>query len=1152
MEKLLLLPKSLLLYLFTISISYTTFGQVITTPTVVSPGTPITVDYTVSGSLLKRISMDVSISEDYANLTLEVAGQRLIDNIDIPSTGIQSLNFIANFPSAGDVQLQLFANQQDVTINLLSIEDFSGLNIPTYTDVSANIGLVVDPGDKYGGPSIADIDNDGNYDMVLNNHNDPDSPSKLFFGTTTGNLTNETNLSIFRLMDLHGSAAGDYDNDGDLDLVISLGGGNGTNPQPPLFYKNNDGTLVRSEADVGITSGARGRSPRWVDFDLDGDLDLGLFNAAGINNGANAQHIFYSNRGDGTFTEVSIPGLENERGSRVLITDLNKDSIDDIVFIDPLAIWKGNGDFTFDNVSNTWLAGTGANGRFTNISALDVDIDNDGDLDLYITGGNEIFLVSENTSIDYDPIRKVIDGRTSGGEGELTVDFEAETDVLDISNLGASRRNQFEGNFPVFLGSAMTVAITNLNIGNEPITIPDIQATEANADGFPATTTANGLYIGHLGNGQWRLKTVRNGDISFGIDFTIDGVTNLASVNPPAQNRNVQDFLLRNDLDTSTGNVSFVDVSDQWNIPKGGNHWGTTAGDFNNDGFQDIFVHRYGYLRNRISDYILINNGQGKFEITTNHNATAVGTMGHGDMGQAFDYDLDGDVDLLNGDDNGGTWHLFENQKNDNGNYAIVKVGYSPINNIDPISAEVTVTTAGGKSLFKRVGSSGASFSQSLLNMIHFGLGNDDIITNILVRWRNGETAAFNDEAANQIFDTNLLDPTSITITPNPIEVRVGTNTQANLEVEPIFANRDVTWSSADETIATVDENGIVTGILENENTTITVTSVGNTSIASTATVNVVPFFSIPTESVALNVETVDLIQNNTFTLNATILPVDADDKSLIWSSSDTNVATVDQNGIITAISEGTADITVELTVDSTINDQATVNVTQLIAPSLEFDDRNIYLNTEYTIGETIDVTVNYHSGTGNTVIAGNDGGIRYFLRHVRSSFVPIRDFDIISDATVINTESGTSMVSLNINLDDLPPGSDPILPSDELQNGEFYFLLVSFSTSNGDTLNTAVQPINIIAPTLSVDDIDPNEKSIKLFPNPAKNNISFTGLKNQNYTVTINNLLGQELLSQQIRKKDNISIDFLNRGIYIITLEETSSKKVFFNLVKE
>ena len=82
---------------------------------------------------------------------------------------------------------------------------------------------------------------------------------------------------------------------------------------------------------------------------------------------------------------------------------------------------------------------------------------------------------------------------------------------------------------------------------------------------------------------------------------------------------------------------------------------------------------------------------------------------------------------------------------------------------ITAISAEVIVKTA-TKEYRRRVGSSGEVFSQSVMNIVHFGLGNEDAIEQITVRWRDGETVVFKNKKANQIFDTDNVDPVSIAI----------------------------------------------------------------------------------------------------------------------------------------------------------------------------------------------------------------------------------------------------------------------------------------------------------------------------------------------------------------------------------------------------
>ena len=138
----------------------------------------------------------------------------------------------------------------------------------------------------------------------------------------------------------------------------------------------------------------------------------------------------------------------------------------------------------------------------------------------------------------------------------------------------------------------------------------------------------------------------------------------------------------------------------------------------------------------------------------TSHGAVDINDPGHGDMGQAFDFDLDGQVDLLNGSEEEGFWYLYKNSTNEAGNYVLVNVDYSPKSHVDPYSAVVTVKTASGKSYRKRVGSAGEVFSQSLINTLHFGLGNEQDIDSITINWRNGETKVLTELSSNKLYST--------------------------------------------------------------------------------------------------------------------------------------------------------------------------------------------------------------------------------------------------------------------------------------------------------------------------------------------------------------------------------------------------------------
>ncbi|MBO1005611.1 Ig-like domain-containing protein [Pseudogracilibacillus auburnensis] len=82
---------------------------------------------------------------------------------------------------------------------------------------------------------------------------------------------------------------------------------------------------------------------------------------------------------------------------------------------------------------------------------------------------------------------------------------------------------------------------------------------------------------------------------------------------------------------------------------------------------------------------------------------------------------------------------------------------------------------------------------------------------------------------------TNYSDVESVTVSPKTNNLEVGATRQLNVTVEPSTAKQDVTWSSSDDVVASVDTNGLVTA---NSEGTVTIT-VNTEGIADTATVNV-------------------------------------------------------------------------------------------------------------------------------------------------------------------------------------------------------------------------------------------------------------------------------------------------------------------------
>jgi hypothetical protein len=160
----------------------------------------------------------------------------------------------------------------------------------------------------------------------------------------------------------------DYDSDGDLDLYV----GNEVRAGYPNVLFRNDGesfTKVASQLSLSIAT----MDSAWGDVDLDGDPDLVIA-------GHGERGSIFMRNDDGTFVETHLDGVTGEQWDAARWADFDADGAIDLMLVreDLASIWRNNGDSLYLHSSFPLEAG--------NAAAL-FDIDNDGDLDLYVVQG---------------------------------------------------------------------------------------------------------------------------------------------------------------------------------------------------------------------------------------------------------------------------------------------------------------------------------------------------------------------------------------------------------------------------------------------------------------------------------------------------------------------------------------------------------------------------------------------------------------------------------------------------------------------------------------------------------------------------------------------------------------------------------------------
>lgn len=196
---------------------------------------------------------------------------------------------------------------------------------------------------------------------------------------------------------------------------------------------------------------------------------------------------------------------------------------------------------------------------------------------------------------------------------------------------------------------------------------------------------------------------------------------------------------------------------------------------------------------------------------------------------------------------------------------------------------------------------------------------------------------------------------TGVKLNSTSLSLTEGDSYQLKATVSPINAtNQNVTWKSSNSNVADVDQEGLVAAVKAGTATITVTTEDGNKTATCTVTVKA---DKVAVADVTLNRTSLSMKVKETFLLKATISPADATNQNVKWESSDSSVADVDQNGLVGALKEGTAIITVT-TEDGNKKAHCVVtvkaNTVAVISVSLNKHSLSLYVGGKETLNATI------------------------------------------------------------------------------------------------------------------------------------------------------------------------------------------------------
>ena len=479
----------------------------------------------------------------------------------------------------------------------------------------------------------------------------------------------------------------------------------------------------------------------FFDYDGDGRLDIYLINGAavpGTEYDPAPQNALYRNRGDGTFADVTEhTGVgDTGYGMGCAVGDIDNDGDLDLYVTNFGAnvLYRNEGDGTFADVTGAAQVGDEGWGA----SAAFADIDRDGFVDLYVGNYHNFSYANHRVCAE-------------GGSGlQLYCGPEAFDGVTDVLY-----RNEGDGTFADITVAAGLGSAEGKELG--------VVFGDVDLDGDPDLYLANDKTLNFLylndGTGHFAEEALlsgvaynEDGDVEAGMgvdmgDYDNDGAPDLFVTNFQWET---------NTLYKNLGDGTFVDETFLAGLGKGSIAylaWGTRFFDADNDGDRDLFIAN-GHLESDVEQYenatfpqrnqLFLNVGDGRFEEYPEDGGAL--SLKRVSRGAAFgDYDEDGDIDvlvanvtaqptLMRNDGASGHWVRLRLEGRDS--------------NRAGIGTRVEVTS-GGQVQTDEVRSGASFLSQSDLRLL-FGLGTATSIERVVVYWPSGRVEEYADLGVNQ------------------------------------------------------------------------------------------------------------------------------------------------------------------------------------------------------------------------------------------------------------------------------------------------------------------------------------------------------------------------------------------------------------------